>query len=83
MSDEVAMVVAGLDGGENVALIKHGEPKQLRVWWNENREKYRPLFGELTMVTFPSKFPAEEINTILERPTLLRQAESLGRSTLT
>jgi len=37
-------------------IHKHGCPSDVQIWWQENREVAKPLFGEVNLVTFPRKF---------------------------
>lgn len=75
------------DGTELWVIHKHGDLKQLQAWWRANRETMQPLFGEVTLVTFPRGFDPERINAILDCParleTLLAEVANEPRSTST
>jgi hypothetical protein len=62
MCDQVAIAFAEKDR----TVLKHGDPKSIWDWWQENRQKYSLLFGTVSVATLPRGFPVEEINRILD-----------------
>lgn len=66
MCDQVAVAFAEKD----LQVLKHGSPESVQKWWQKRRLAAEPLFGPITIATFPRGFPVEEINRIVERRRL-------------
>jgi len=52
-------------------IHKHGRLEDVRAWWRANRKVAAPLFGEVHLVTFPSRFDVDRINATIEHPIRL------------
>jgi hypothetical protein len=61
MCDQVAIAFAEKD----LTVLKHGRPEDIQAWWKERRHEAEPLFGPVSIATFPRRFPVEELNKII------------------
>jgi len=81
MCDQVAVAFAEKD----LTVLKHGRPEDIQQWWRESREQAEPLFGPVSIATFPRRFPVDELNKIifdfrrLDASTLVRAELENGR----
>lgn len=68
------------DGSVMWAVHRHGDPKDVKAWWQKNREDYQDLFGEITIITFPRRFDPDRINAVIENAfrleALLKEVEN-------
>jgi len=62
MCDQVTFVYSAKDG----YMLKHGDRQGCLRWWEAERDKARPLFGELVVATLPPRYPVKEINQALD-----------------
>lgn len=60
------------DGTTMWSVHRHGNLEDVQAWWKKNHEVARPLFGEITLITFPRQFDPARINAVIEIPAKLK-----------
>jgi len=61
MTDQVSVAYGEKEG----TILKHGSLEGVQAWWKSRRHAAEPLFGPVTIATFPRGFPVAEINRLI------------------
>lgn len=76
MCDQVTIAFSNKvqdDGTAMWVIHRHGDLEDVQAWWRKNHKAAEPLFGEVTLITFPRRFDPERINQVIEIPARLRK----------